>query len=179
MRATNDEADELKRIENQLKQYPPEKLGVMFANCYTAFRNPASSFHADARSRLRLILREWKNRSYYLPTGTDRDRPDPGLLKCIGYSVGRNGPSEIVRRNLVDYLMTYDHLPPVKDNSYMLEWGKSRTAKRFYKLERVLKAFKIQHEEDKIPPEKAIREWNRDLTYVDQRWGFVGRRPSK
>jgi len=41
-----------------------------------------------AEELLSAIADVWEEKSYSLPEGSDWERPDPGLLKAIGYRVG-------------------------------------------------------------------------------------------
>jgi hypothetical protein len=59
-----------------------------------------------------------------LPPGGDSERPDPGLLKAVGYHVGwRFGQVPEMRQFIIAFILIAEHLPAIKDVEYMAEWG--------------------------------------------------------
>jgi len=109
--------------------------------------------------------------------GADRDRPALGVLKGIGYSVGNIGVEAGTRHLLIDYLVDGQILPPIKDQSYMAEWGNSRTVKRYFKAYRVLDRFAQEYWSSETHT-RAVSNWLNDLTYMERKWGFLSGRPN-
>lgn len=93
------------------------------------------------------------------------DTPDTGMLKALGYHVGERGEAEALRHKILDYIMT-GTLPPAGSPPYYAEWGEPLTRERYRKLHRVL-ASSAAHFENM---EKAHREWEDDLVYLEKMW---------
>jgi hypothetical protein len=164
---------------NKLAKTAREKdfkaLGEWFANCLTE-HHKSRRRRQGARVTLTCIVAEWGRRTHELPPGTNRDRPELGVLRGVGYSVGRQGRDETTRHLLIDYLMSGITLPPIKDQSYMAEWGGYRTARRYYKLYRTLDWFSNEYYASDLHT-RAVRNWSEDLSYLQAEWGFLSGRP--
>lgn len=93
--------------------------------------------------------------------------PPLGILKDMGYYVGKGGlrPSErreILRRTFRVHLVATS--PWTKD--YIAEWGKRCSLTRFNKIDRVLGGLAARAErKTKVDMSQAIRDWRED-----QRW---------
>jgi hypothetical protein len=163
------------RLAESTKRHDLLSLGRWFANSLKQYHTNSLRRH-DARIALNTIVREWRRRNYELLPGADRSRPDVGVLKGIGYSVGRFGLAEDVRCFLIDYLMDGPTLPPIKDQTYIAEWGGKRTAKRYFKAHRALTYFAGEYANSDAHT-RAVKNWMNDLKYLEQKWEFLSGRP--
>ena len=93
-----------------------------------------------------------------------------GVLKAFRYGVGDSGISnETERRQILDHVLEAP-IPPVKDKSYTLEWGKPRSLKRKEKLIRTLRGLIAAKERmtsyHKSSFNRAVQQWKDDLSYL-------------
>ena len=93
-----------------------------------------------------------------------------GVLKAFRYGVGDSGISnETERRQILDHVLEAP-IPPVKDKSYTLEWGKPRSLKRKEKLIRTLRGLIAAKERmtsyHRSSFNRAIHQWKDDLRYL-------------
>jgi hypothetical protein len=153
---------DLVRLAAVYERMPPEDRGPYFRNLVIQF---VSRGNAEAEKLIHRIFDIWIREAEQLPPGKDLDRPDPGLLKALGYSVARDGPSDSVRQLLLTFALSSPVLPPVKDRGYMAEWGEPNTIKRYSKLRRVLNFFIEDHSFDPRM-QSAIARWNDDLDFL-------------
>lgn len=92
-----------------------------------------------------------------------------GVLSYMGYRVGRTEglPSDIRRRILE--LVFEGGLPPVFDPSYLMEWGKPKSASRLQKMAETLAALSRNAKRKKTAQlRSAIKSWDQDLEFLYQ-----------
>ena len=99
-----------------------------------------------------------------------------GLLKHMGYSVGRSGLPGGDRQRILKAAFT-DALPKVIPPEDLAEWGAPRSAERLRKIACSLAAFCRNARRRSRPPEQAIKDWEQDLrwlkrTYYEGRFSF-------
>ena len=104
------------------------------------------------------------------------DWPNIGLLKYMGYSVGRSGLPARDRRRILKSVFT-GTLPNVTAADYMAQWGKPRSEVRLAKMARSIAAFCRNARRKARRPDQAIDQWEQDLhwlkrTYYDGRFSF-------
>jgi hypothetical protein len=99
-----------------------------------------------------------------------------GMLKEMGYKVGRNGLSTPVRQRMLSEIFTRS-LPPVFPKPYMDQWGANGSARRLHKIADCLAAF--ARNAARLPGnyDEAISDWKEDLEYLHDahyagRYGF-------
>jgi len=118
------------------------------------------------------VLDEWDKRLEQFKSGAYKaDTPEQGVLSTIGYRVGKDGMDEESRQYLLDYAMR-DRLPAVGSPAHMAEWGEPGTRDRYRKLHRVLQVF-ISSAKTLGKMDKAKREWESDLKYIELIWGHL------
>lgn len=92
--------------------------------------------------------------------------PPVGLLKYVGYKVGRNGLGEAERRAILQQVFHAAELPAVSSASYMREWGGPRSGDRLLKMANSIAAF-CRNEKRKLrPSEEAVSDWEDDLEWL-------------
>jgi hypothetical protein len=95
------------------------------------------------------------------------DLPDVGILKHLGYAVGRNGGTPAMRRADLSKAFEMSDLPQVSSHEYMSGWGKSGTAKRLEKIANSIASFcrsaKRRRNSDNSD---AITDWESDLQWL-------------
>ena len=125
-----------------------------------------------AKEFLSAIADVWKEEDYWLPESVDGDRPDPGLLKAMGYRVGwHHGQPPETRALVIAFLLMSRHLPRIKDRQYMEEWGAPLSLKRYQKLDSVLRNLIEDKRRTRNPGmARAIEEWQDDLEAARFLW---------
>lgn len=99
-----------------------------------------------------------------------------GMLKEMGYRVGRNGLSAPVRQKMLSEIFTRT-LPPVFPKPYMDQWGVNGSARRLHKIADCLAAFARNASRLSGNYDEAISDWKEDLEYLHDahyagRYGF-------
>jgi hypothetical protein len=94
-----------------------------------------------------------------------------GMLKFMGYSVGRKAAlSARRRRAILQYVFT-GRLPPVNDALYMQEWARPRSNRRLRKIANSLATFARNARKKKSSSwNRAIANWEADLAYLKRRY---------
>jgi hypothetical protein len=117
----------------------------------------------------RAIQTEWAKRLAAFNQGAYKaETPETGVLKTIGYKVGIDGLPESKRRLLIDYLIS-ETLPPVGSPAHMAEWGEPLTKLRYQKAHRVIQVL-MSSAKTLGYMDKAAREWEEDLKYMESTW---------
>lgn len=99
-----------------------------------------------------------------------------GLLKHLGYSVGRSGLPRKNRQRILRAAFL-GPLPTEMPPDYTAEWGKPRSAVRLKKIACSIAAFCRNARRRDRPPDQAIDDWEQDLrwlkrTYYEGRFSF-------
>ena len=92
------------------------------------------------------------------------------MLKTLGYRVGNDSVGIEKRRILIDYLLN-EQLPPVGSPAHMAEWGEPSSKQRYRKAHRVIQVLKSSASTLGYM-DKAEKEWEEDLTYMEKTWGI-------
>jgi hypothetical protein len=145
--------------------------------------------HEQAEVIIRMINDEWRKRmaradlsdSFRWPDATARHvtmsdndaragwtsdvMVEDGMLKEMGYRVGRNGPSAPVRQKMLSEIFMRT-LPPVFPKPYMDQWGANGSARRLHKIAGCLAAF--ARNAARLPGnyDEAISDWKEDLEFL-------------
>lgn len=100
--------------------------------------------------------------------------PPQGILKAMGYKVGKNGESPTVRRSRLSRVMEARDLPKVGPEDYMAEWANPNTCARLRKIAHSIASFarnaKRHREANKS---QAIADWEADLEWLKKSY-YVG-----
>lgn len=101
-----------------------------------------------------------------------------GLLRYVGYSVGRQGEPQTVRRQILDCVF-HNVLPRVQSPEYMADWNAPTTAARLQKIAESIAAFARNAKRNaRNDYSEAIADWESDLEYLFheyyvRRFGFA------
>lgn len=100
--------------------------------------------------------------------------PEIGLLRHLGYKVGKAGKQDRERRRILD--RTYQKsVPQVESREHMQEWGRPATGDRLKKLADCLAAFvRNAKRHDRTAMSTAIAQWEADLSYLKRTY-YIGR----
>jgi hypothetical protein len=99
-----------------------------------------------------------------------------GLLGFVGYKVGNEGESTMVRLKILDCVF-HNKLPKVESPEYMSEWGGVETSERLKKMAECIAAF-VRNAKRRSDADMsiAIDEWESDLKYLyDKYYSRVSR----
>lgn len=108
--------------------------------------------------------------------------PETGILKGMGYVVGKNGLPQASRRKVLDTVYKKDmETVPGFNPSYLRDWGSPATAKRLEKMANCIATFS-RHRKLRMSGDysKAIADWESDLEYLKRKYykkGFSFRWP--
>lgn len=177
---------------------PPKPVRDLLAIWRNAVRIVADesreAFHQQSRVMIRAIEHEWDRRSaeaalsdsFKWPEAnaakaTQRDKPqvgcfadlvEHGMLKEMGYTVGRNGLPSNVRQKMLSEVFLRS-LPPAFPKPYMEQWGANGSARRLHKIADSLAAFARNASRMDGNYDEAISDWQEDLQYLHDRH-YVG-----
>ena len=115
------------------------------------------------------IQKEWAKRLELAKQNEYKaDTPDDGMLKALGYKVGKDRAPRKVRHQLLNFIIT-GQLPFVGSPAYVFEWGEPSTKERYRKLHRVISslAFAGSH---LTSMEIAVGDWQEDLEWLEKNW---------
>lgn len=147
-------------------------------------------YHRQSRVMLRAIEAEWNDRSAKADLAESFRWPDAGIrgavkeddrksdcfadlvehgmLKEMGYTVGRNGLSSPVRQKMLTEIFRRS-LPPIFPKPYMDQWGANGSARRLHKIADSLAAFARNAGRMSGNYDEAISDWKADLEYLYER----------
>lgn len=156
------------RVLENIPNYNDEELLNLFTNAMRMLEQGKQTDNATLV--IDALKDEWRIRAERAAEGIIKTgAPKEGLLKKIGYKVGKEGASEKRRRQLLDFIITADPLPFVWSPAYMEGWGKAGSPERYNKLTSVIRS--LSNGNQHLPNiDKAIIEWQTDLDYLDQHW---------
>ncbi len=165
----------------------------LWKNAVRILNDPSrASQHSDARNVVRAISADWARRTA-APISPDElfnwpeTQANPGyggldtaawiregVLQFMGYRVGHDGETPIMRQAILAQVFT-DHIPPVFSRIYLEEWGDPATVQRLKKLADTIAALtrnaKRRRTQGMI---EAIRDWEADLEFLYYEY-YVGK----
>jgi hypothetical protein len=163
----------------------PETVELWRRMCSVLADSSKSELHRDARQVIWGIEDEWGRRNklvrdhdeyFNWPTtiaskGNGKLFVDAwdeiGMLKILGYQVGRHaGLPEVTRRLILSRVFSM-RLPPVLTASKMDEWGFPTTSRRLQKMAESIASFTrnaVRRNDGSL--DDAISEWEDDLGYL-------------
>lgn len=112
---------------------------------------------------------DWPTTQVWMGSGPspDSDWPKIGLLRRMGYQVGKTaGRSPAERRQVLRRVFESNELPRVKSAAHMREWGGARSTIRLRKLANALSSFCKNQKRKERPSSKAIDDWESDLAWA-------------
>ncbi len=97
----------------------------------------------------------------------EKDWPQEGVLKFMGYSVGKTKGVSLRKRHSILQDVYAKAIPNVMDSAHMAEWGKPRTAVRLKKMAESIASFtKNAKRKKQSGLAVAIKEWEDDLAWL-------------
>lgn len=93
------------------------------------------------------------------------DWPQVGLLKHMGYKVGKHGRNPSDRLRILVQVFTQP-LPNVKSLEHMTQWGTPCSKERLLKLANCIASFARLEKRQPVPSIKSINEWEADLDWL-------------
>ena len=159
--------------ESTLRVYSQEMYLCYWATHYDPWRAPTDVVQAfykghPALEYLREHWPEWV--STFVSRGDSGDFGSPphelGLLKYMGYHVGKKGMPLATRRAILRNVFEEEHLPEINGPEYMSEWGQPRSLRRLMKMAKSIAAFCRNSKNNPKPAKKAIQDWEADLEWL-------------
>jgi hypothetical protein len=178
------------KIVASLPRQTPEKLVQTWLNAIDIRDNGDNAVQrGSAQKVLKAINAEWQRRGRYRDqyfrwptTRADKGQggfdignaPDKGLLRFMGYRVGRtDGVRSETRRSILSEVFS-GTLPPFESPEYLDQWGDPETANRLKKLAECIAAFARNAKRRKDHAmDDAVRDWEADLKFLYDRF-YVG-----
>lgn len=189
------EADMLAFMESLPKKSVAEIMNVWRNAVRIVSDDTKEAYHLQSRVMIRAVENEWNERSaradlaesFRWPSpdgrggrsdGDNRSNPfeslvEHGMLKEMGYRVGRNGLSSAVRQKMLGEIFMRS-LPPVFPKPYMDQWGANGSARRLNKIADSLAAFARNAARLPGDYDEAISDWKEDLDYLHDNF-YAGR----
>jgi len=104
-------------------------------------------------------------------TGITLDPPPPGvgLLKHMGYSVGRDGVEDTNQRQMILGGVFFVHLPDARspsDSAYLAQWGSPQSARRLQKMAECIATFCCLQKRKTNPSTISVVRWEADLEWL-------------
>lgn len=100
-------------------------------------------------------------------------RPSPGVLKQMGYHVGRNGLEPWSRRDILETVYEAKLMASSADErAYIREFGVPGSHTRARKMERVLAGFIANAKHRDADMSEAIADWKSDLAWLRERYNL-------
>jgi hypothetical protein len=98
----------------------------------------------------------------------DKEWPETGVLKHLGYVVGRQGLAIAARREILDKVMRVELVPGnIGDDAYVAEWGRPMSRIRLHKIANSLASFAVSSKRRRGGDyREAIEDWESDLEYL-------------
>ncbi|NDJ91787.1 hypothetical protein [Mycolicibacter kumamotonensis] len=95
----------------------------------------------------------------------------PGVLKQMGYQVGRNGDGPSRRRRILESVYEAKLTASSADErDYILQWGPPASRARARKMERALAGFLRNAKHKNADMSEAIADWEEDLAWLRQHY---------
>ena len=174
----------------KLPTLPAGDIVEVWKNAINTLANPGKrDLHETARKLIEVIGKEWdkmacKPDDYFVWPSTvaeegenklgRQDWPEIGLLKFLGYMVGRTqGVYEAARKLRLSQIFC-GSLPPINSPAYMMQWGSPGSAARLSKMAETIAAFaRNAKRRDELRLDDAIRDWENDLKFLYDKY-YVG-----
>jgi len=98
----------------------------------------------------------------------DFDWPRIGLMKALGYEVGRSGiQDKKKRRQILKEIYEKENLPSVKSRAYLSKWGSPHSCARLEKMANSIATFcRNAKRDEKKDKTVAIEHWEEDLEWI-------------
>ena len=94
--------------------------------------------------------------------------PQIGLLKYMGYAVGKNGESQSIRRQILTSVFELTSIPKIDSPEYVRSWGTQRSASRLRKMAESIAAFARNNKRSPNSSLDAIGDWEDDLSWLEK-----------
>lgn len=92
--------------------------------------------------------------------------PASGVLREMGYKVGKSGLGPSARRDILRAALTVELVATTTEaESYLREWGDPNSRRRASKIKRCLAGFAELHRNNRADYSEAIADWESDLAW--------------
>ncbi|MEZ9819875.1 putative dsRNA-binding protein [Shewanella sp. 10N.286.45.A1] len=95
--------------------------------------------------------------------------PKVGILRAVGYRVGKNGEKQYTRHTLLGYVLS-EKLPLVDGKRYMAQWEHPNTTSRLKKLANTIAALTRNAKRKNMDMNISISNWEADLNWLKEKY---------
>ena len=153
---------DINKFKENIKTWDDSRLSTAYQTYCKRYEDPKYTLKEELLENvIHSIREEWQERRN--KAGAQYSSPRIGLLSTMGYRVGIGGYKEMVRRKILQDVIS-GPLPLVGNPEYMEEWGEDGSKKRIQKLINCLIGFSAgkQHETHV----QALKDWQEDLDWI-------------
>lgn len=162
------------RADQALKVYSQEMLIVYLVSGTDPFDEDIEFVRrfGDGHPALEFLATygfDWPTTHVFGGGGTTVDGawPQVGLLRHMGYRVGKTNPiPTVARRAILRRVFLSETLRRVESPAYMAEWGNAASSARLQKLANTLATFCQNEKRRANPPWEAIEQREGDLAWI-------------
>tara|TARA_B110001469_G_C9614749_1_gene305976 strand:- start:114 stop:1652 length:1539 start_codon:yes stop_codon:yes gene_type:complete len=97
----------------------------------------------------------------------EEDWPDIGLLKHMGYTVGKSGESRSIRHQILTSVFELTSIPKIDSPEYVKSWGTQRSASRLRKMAESIAAFARNNKRSSNTSLDSVGDWEDDLAWLE------------
>lgn len=114
---------------------------------------------------------------YELHVNFDTGRwPETGVLKEMGYKVGKNGLPTAARRETLKQVLSVELVAGSEDvESYIQGWGAPGSSARVIKTYNAIASFSRNAQRRSTDYSEAIADWESDLDWIERTYGVANR----
>lgn len=130
-----------------------------------------STFSSSWQDSLKRVIK-WPTTE--APLGIEQLFPngwqESGLLSSCGYTVGKSGATETIRRAILSRLVEQDINFANFKSDYINSWGKTNSLERLLKIARTIAVLCRNAKGSPNDLKKAITEWESDLAFLKEKY---------
>ena len=161
---------EIKQLKKIIKRWDSAQLSHAYRTWVVRMQDQEDQEISERfNKQIIAVLTEWSRRTGHMDIA-DFGRPELGMLKVMGYTVGVEGLKANARRRIIEDIIA-NPLPLVGNPSYMYEWGDVNSLKRINKLKKCFKGFIFGGQHARHI--EALQDWQDDLEWLSKKTSRV------
>jgi len=157
---------EIKELKKIIKRWDSAQLSHAYRTWVVRMQDQEDQEISERfNKQINAVLTEWSGRAEHIDIA-DFGRPELGMLKVMGYTVGIEGLKANARSRIIEDIIA-NPLPVVGNRSYMYEWGVDNSLKRINKLKKCFKGFIFGGQHARHI--EALQDWQDDLEWLSEK----------